>query len=113
MCNNKDLFRTLRSTKPSSVTLGDGHSLKSTGVGEVPLCMKIPGGKTQKCVARDVLYVPKLAYNLFSISKASEAGTKTVFSDTGCRIEATSGKVIAAGSRVALLYFLDCMSTSE
>ena len=113
MCNNKDLFRTLRSTKPSSVTLGDGHSLKSTGVGEVPLCMKIPGGKTQKCVARDVLYVPKLAYNLFSISKASEAGTKTVFSDTGCRIEATSGKVIAAGSRVGLLYFLDCMSTSE
>ena len=46
------------------VTLGDGHTLDSTGVGMETL---LPDGSTQKCTLNDVLYVPKLL-------KAAKAG---------------------------------------
>ena len=53
------------------------------------LLMNLPGGKTRKCRLQDLLYVPNLSYNLFSVSKASEAG------------------------KVSSLYFLNCQSCEQ
>ena len=56
------------------ITLGDGHSLKATKQGVVEITVKTPNGKERKCVLHDVLHVPDLSYNLFSVPKATERG---------------------------------------
>ena len=111
MCNNGMLYVELCSLKePLEVTLGDGHTLEATGHGTVVLEMKLPDGTTKKCNLRNVLYVPKLAYNLLSVSKATETGKTTRFSEAGCRILDAKRKLVAAGTRVGSLYYLDCLT---
>ena len=47
-----------------------------------------------------MLYIPKLSYNLLSVSKASEAGTSAKFDNYGCEILNGDNKVIASAARV-------------
>jgi len=51
--------------------------LEATGRRIISLKIELPNEKAKKCQMLDVLYVPKLTYNLLSISKATEAG-KTI-----------------------------------
>ena len=68
-CNNKTQFSELCSLNQSlEVTLGDGHVLEAIGRGIVTLKMKLPQSKFIKCKLNDVLYAPKLSYNLLSAS---------------------------------------------
>ena len=105
MCNNKELFKELSSLrKPQEVTLGDGHVLEATAEGTVTLEMLLPDGRTQRCNLQNALYVPKLSYNLLSVSKASEA---TKFNNSGCEILNRHKKVVAFATRVGNLYYLE------
>ena len=81
------------------MTLGDEHSLEAAGQGTVRLEVKLPSGKSKSCKLRDVFYVPKLSYNLLSVSKAAEAGKKTVFTETKAEILDSKGKLVAAATR--------------
>ena len=111
MSNNLTLFVELRSLEKSlNVTLGDGRSLEATGRGTVELEMKLPNGTTKSCKLHNVLYVPKLAYNLLSVSKASESGKRVRFSETGCHIFDAKKRLIASGTKVGSLYYLDCLT---
>ena len=62
------------------MVLGDGHALTAAGKGNVMLDMKLPNGKIQTCKLSDVLYVPKLSYNLLSVAKAAQRGKMTKYS---------------------------------
>ena len=68
------------------MTLGDGSPLEGPAEGTVKLDMILPDGSTQNCRLKNVLYVPKLSYNLLSVSKASEARKTTKFDKCGCKI---------------------------
>ena len=71
MCNDEKLFESFEDLqKPQEVTLGDGNTLKVTGQGNVSLEMRLSAGKSERCILRNVLYVPELAYNLSSVTKA-------------------------------------------
>lgn len=107
-CGSEKLFVELQPVKqPMEVTLGDGHVLKVAGQGVVSLKMKLPDGNVRRCKLLDVLYVPALAYNLLSVSKAAENGKVTKFDDDGCQILNSNRKVIAKGTRCGSLYYLD------
>jgi len=111
MCNNDKLFANIRSLQqPLEIMLGDGHALEATGQGVVALEMKLPDGKTRRCKLHDVLFVPKLSYNLLSVSKAAETGKMAEFNKAGCQILDANKKLIAAATRVGSLYCLDCQS---
>ena len=84
------------------VSLGDGHVLEATAEGTMPLEMLLLDGSKQKCC----LLIPKLAYNLLSVSKSSEAGKTFEFSESGCEIFNASGKCIAFATKVGSLYYL-------
>ena len=105
MCTRKSEFSELQDIKPIDIVLGDGHTLQATGIGKVPLNVKIPGG-TQSCTLNEVLYVPGLAYNLFSISKSTAGGKTAVFDGRNFEIQMDGGRVIASGSRRGSLYHL-------
>ena len=80
MCGSKESFVELSDlTQLVEVTLGDGNVLKVSGQGVVSLKMKLPDGSVRRCKLLDVLYVPDLAYNLLSVSKAAESGKMTKF----------------------------------
>ncbi|KAJ8030725.1 hypothetical protein HOLleu_27212 [Holothuria leucospilota] len=101
MCNDDKLFVELDSlTKSIEITLGDGHALQAAGQGVVALEMNLSNGKTKKCKLHNVLYVPNLSYNLLSVSKATESGKTTRFTEEGCQILDANQKLIAEVTRV-------------
>ena len=114
MCCDSGLFETLENLKhPIDVSVGDGHSLKATGRGIISLNMRLSFEKLTKCKLMDVLYVPKLSYNLLSVSKATEAGATTEFNELGCQIYNGSNKLIAVAKKTGSLYYLNCLTCIE
>ena len=61
-------------THPIDISVEDGRSLKATGRGIISLNMKLSDEKLNKCRLLDVLYIPKLTYNLLSVSKVTNFG---------------------------------------
>ena len=75
MCCDKNEFNQFsRLEEHVQISLGDGRNLSAHGRGSVKLKMRLPGGKSQLCTLHDVLYIPELKYNLFSVGHANDAG---------------------------------------
>ena len=55
---------------PLKVTLGDGYEVDAIGSGVVMPNTVLPSGETKQCRLHSVLYVPRLSYNLLSVSVA-------------------------------------------
>ena len=114
MCNDTKLFVELHNLdKPLEVTLGDGYDLHTIGRGVVVLETKLPSGRTKKCKLHDVQYVPKLSYNLLSVSRTSDAGKIARFGETSCHILDANRKLVAVATRVGDLYYLSCRPGSQ
>ena len=114
MCNDQKLFVKLHNLqKPLKVTLGNGYGLDAIGRGVVVLETKLPSGRMKKCKLHDVLYVPKLSYNLLSVSKATELGKTTRFGEASCQILDANRKLIAVATRIGDLYYLNCRTDHQ
>ena len=57
-------------------------------------------------LCKKVLYVPKLAYNLVSVSRATEARKVVTFSKAGCEFSDDHGQVTAFATKQGSLYLL-------
>lgn len=108
MCNNKELFIEYGSKETGTVSLGDGHPLETNGSGKVVLKMMLPNGEMKKCTLSDVLYVPKLSFNLLSVSKSSKLGNVVKFYDNECKIFDVQDNLIAVAEKKGDLYILKC-----
>ena len=72
MCINQSGFMQHKSLKKTlKVTLGDGYEVDAVGCGTVVFYSELPYGKSRKCKLHDVLHVPQLSYDLFSVSVAT------------------------------------------
>ena len=108
MCHDVKLFTTLcQIEEPIEVMLGDNHALTATGRGEVVLDMVLPNGESKSCTLHNVLYVPKLAYNLISVTKASQTGKVVKFTKSACYVLDKRHKIIAKATKVGDLYLID------
>lgn len=107
MCNQQSLFTHYKPlAKPMNVLLGDGRSLQAIGQGSVVLTMDLPGNKINNCKLLDVLLVPDLAFNLFSVTSASKKGKVTTFSEMKCEITDKGSNILATRYREGSLYYL-------
>ena len=80
MCRDIDKFINMKKLdKAEDITLGDGHSVKAFGIGTVDLYVKVSDEKQQRCRLFETQYVPKLSYNLLSVSKATRSGKSFTF----------------------------------
>lgn len=105
MCRDRKMFTDLRPmTGNPRVMVGDGRSLSVTGHGSVRLNVGLSPGQSSCCL-KDVLFVPGLSYNLFSVARASEAGAKVEFEHNNFRIKVDE-TVVAQGRRHHGLYCL-------
>ncbi|KAL2092442.1 hypothetical protein ACEWY4_012240 [Coilia grayii] len=63
---------------------------------------------TQKCKLNNVLYVPRLSYNLLSVSMATQSRKIVKFSENECSLMDATGKQIAVVKKVDNLYYVHC-----
>lgn len=87
MTGNRDWFDDILSLNGKGNIYTASGSLQAEGRGDVYLSKG-----DLKLVLKDVLYVPGLKYNLFSVSKAVNSGARVSFEGNGCTIE--KGQVI-------------------
>jgi hypothetical protein len=72
----------LESIATTTVKLGDDSTANCTKIGEVALYMS--DGRRLRLY--QVLYVPRLAINLLSVSQLAKKGTMMSFTKTGCAL---------------------------
>ena len=108
MCNSRSNFVEYKSLDtPLKVKLGDGYAVDAVGRGVVVLRSKLPSGRSKRCKLRDVLHVPSLSYNLFSVSVAADREKTVRFGQANCQI-LDDKKLVAVGTKVGELYYLNC-----
>ena len=86
MTYDKDLFKELRRTNTSRVWIENGEYLPVEGKGTVAI-LTCSGTK----LISDVLYVPVIDYNLFSVGQLIEKGYKTLFKNKSCWLKMLMG----------------------
>ena len=105
-CNMTDLKR-LRHQK--RVKVGNGKYVYAKHEGSVKILVKT-GNSIRYVKLHNVLFVPKLKFNLVSVSKSAEHGKKVEFVQSRCRIvDITTGQTVVTASKVGELYYLDCV----
>ena len=93
---------------PAAVSLGDGRSVEALGKGTVKLILQLIGKVKRAISFRNVLYIPKLAANLFSVRAVTERGYIVQFGHTRCWINDVNKRVRAMGTLYNRLFMLDC-----
>ena len=87
MCNDKKLLVNFNGlAEPRDITLGDKHTVKAVGRGVVLLRISTDNVEINKCKLQDVLYVPKLLFNLLTVVASAKAGMLVQFTEVGCEI---------------------------
>ena len=59
---------------PLKATLGDEYEIDAIRCEVVMLNSVLSSGKSKRCNLQNVLYMPRLSYNLFSVSVTTEHG---------------------------------------
>ena len=110
MCHDIDKFINMKKLgKAEDITLSDGHSVKAFGIGIVDLNVRVSDENQQRCRLFETLYVPKLSYYLLSVSKATRSGKSFTFTESCCHLLDEKWKVVATGSKVGNMYYLNCI----
>ena len=93
---------------PQTVSFGDGRSVEAIGAGNIELKMMFKVSKKKRCTMKNVLYVPKLTSNLFSVRAAVLNGNSIRFGVAKCWIKNNNGNLIGMGILGNKLYIIDC-----
>ena len=114
MSNCEEMFSKLKKLEePINVHVGDGHPLKGVGKGSVKMTVTIPSGATSKIKLRNVLFVPELSYNLFSVSSAVKSGKLVMFNEDECQIMDEASKIIMTANKKGNLFYLNLSQMTE
>ncbi len=65
------------------VEVADGHTIKYTTTGDVMLSMQDDNGDKFSAILKDVMYIPGLSHQLFSITKFARHGHKALIQNNG------------------------------
>lgn len=105
MSNRKDWFTTYEVfDSPTAVRIGDGGCIKAYGKGCINVAM-FNGKSWIENHLVDVLYVPKLNYNLFSVGIALDKGLEMQSTKTNCEL-IKDGRIVAMGVCQGKMYVM-------
>jgi len=89
MSDQRWMFSTFHAVKKGSYPVkeigSDNFPLQATGKGDICIKSKV-NGEWRNNIIYDVLFVPKLGANLFSVRAATKRGVKVVFDNDGASI---------------------------
>lgn len=113
-CDKDSLQEYQLFSKAQSVRLGDGRVVDALGVGNVKIKMTFEVSGVKNATMYDVLYVPKLSGNLFSVGAATKKGNTVQFRKSRCHIRGRDGTLRGMGTQRANgLYHLDVEGSSS
>ena len=98
---------------PQKVCLGDGRTVEAFAKGNIHFTMVFRMSKPKKITMHNVLYVPKLACNLFSVRAAAAKGNTVKFGNMSCWIRDRNRKPLGMGSLADKLYYFDCENITQ
>lgn len=104
MSNNANQFKSIKDCNDHINTAGE-EKIQVKGVGFVNLNAKVKGNTVDLDV-NNVLYVPDLSTNLFSVSQMTAKGNKVIFEGSSCIILNPKGQVLAKAEVQGGLYKL-------
>ncbi|KAL0891790.1 hypothetical protein ABMA27_015057 [Loxostege sticticalis] len=105
MCHDRNLFATFFPLSNKSVIVGNGDSISAHGCGKVALQVH-DGKKWIDTTIDNVLFVPELKTNLFSVNCVTDRGYVMITNDNKCKF-LKQNKVCAVANRIGDMYFLD------
>ena len=95
MTNEKELLTDYKKfEKPEKVVLGDGQTVDAVGIGNVEVNMLFRLSDPRKCVVYDVLFIPYLTCNLFSVRSAVAHRKYIKIGESRCWIRNKNGKPV-------------------
>ena len=100
------LYRFKKFNTPEFVGLGDGHTVEAIGTGDVKIVSQLPRNRKVIVWMTNVLYVPQLTGNLFSVRAATSNGNLISFG-RNCWIRDGKRRLIGTGSPMGKLYKLN------
>lgn len=102
MCNRLDWFSTQKPlTKPSYCRVGDGKRLEIRGIGSIKVLSHVYGTWLSGAM-NEVISVPGLSTNLYSVGAAIERGMEATFDKQGCRILRSKDRsILGVGKNVS------------
>lgn len=111
MCNVREWFTTYETlNEPTVVRIGDGSCIEVHGKGIINIKM-FDESKWNLNHLVNVLYVPELKYNLFSVGAALDKGLKMVSTQSVCKL-VDGDRTVAVGVRRNKLYMMKFEPTS-
>lgn len=105
MCRNRSLFSSFQSVSQKSVIVGNGATISVLGCGQMAVQVN-NGSDWINTTIDNVLYVPELKTNLFSVNRAADRGYVIMTDDSTCKF-LKNGVVCAIGKRLENSYYLD------
>lgn len=96
---------------PEKVAVADGRVVDAVGIGNVQISVKLNRQVQRKATMYNVLHVPDLKQNLFSVHSAATRGMIIHFGHSRCWIKNKANQVHAMGTLVGKLYYLDLESS--
>ncbi|KXJ83029.1 hypothetical protein RP20_CCG009471 [Aedes albopictus] len=113
LVKDEELFEELRPLKkPVEIAVAkDGETIVARHSGTVKL-ISVVNGECIPCTVNNVLYVPSLRFNLFSVLNVEKRGMKVVFNDGKVHIW-NGSELVASGSRHGKLYELNLYTVDE
>lgn len=99
MCCDKRMFKTMHERQVTKkIKIGDGTLLNVRGVGTV-IVYAWNGSIFIKTILSDVLYVPDLKFNLFSVGHVMDKGYQLMTNSKRCELLDKDGNVRAIAER--------------
>lgn len=110
MTFDRPAFTDFEALRPFSVGMGDKSIVTATGKGTVWITLLVQK-KQLRCKLQNVLFVPELSYQLFSVGCVDTKGMVTAFKNKTCTIS-QNDKIVAEGKLRSGLYYL-CTVTND
>lgn len=86
MCRDRSLFSSFSSVSQRSIIVGKGSTINAQSCGKMAVQVK-NGSDWIDMTTDNVLFVPDIKTNLFSVNRASDRGYVMVTDDTSCSSE--------------------------
>eukprot|EP00794_Sanderia_malayensis_P021173 gene21173-23248_t len=107
MSPRKEFFKKYVQFKvPETVLLGNGAVCDALGIGTV-IVSRVCDEKRKQFTLSNVLYVPQLVNNFFSVTAATKMGCTVEFTGKHCKIT-RSNQELLMGYQVNQIWFLEC-----
>ena len=102
-----DIFSSYEQFKsPEPVVLGDGNKCFAIGTGTVILNVYANDSTSSELTLQNVLFVPKLNNNFFSVSAATAQGNSLVFERSCCWVYDRKKELVAKGESKSKMFIL-------